>query len=308
MLNDVKLVLSEDDLKILDVSRALSSPQRLQILRLLNKNSYTVKELSDILKQPLSSTLLNVNILAEAGIVNIKETISKQGKSKLVDRIADLVTVTLFKEVTNSSNNITLNIPIGNYVSYDISKKTSCGIATPEKNIGIDNDTDVFFSPERFRAGAIWFNSGFLEYRVSNKMLPHKLKSLSLSFEVCSEAPFYRNDWKSDITVIINGKEIGTWTSLGDYGGRPGKNNPKWWPEAITQFGVLTTWEVNSLGTFVNSIKVSNTTLDELIIHERDYISIKIGVKNDAKNVGGINLFGKTFGDYSQDINLSFKW
>lgn len=39
-----------------------------------------------------------------------------------------------------------------------------------------------------------------------------------------------------------------------------------------------------------------------LEIKEKPYISLKIGVKADAKNLGGINLFGEKFGDYPQDI------
>ena len=33
---------------------------------------------------------------------------------------------------------------------------------------------------------------------------PKKIMKFSLSFEVCSEAPFYRNDWKSDIPWLGN--------------------------------------------------------------------------------------------------------
>jgi predicted transcriptional regulator len=35
------------------------------------------------------------------------------------------------------------------------------------------------------------------------------------------------------------------------------------------------------------------------------YLSIKIGNKKDAKNMGGFNLFGKKFGDYEQDLVLT---
>ncbi|MER9545553.1 transcriptional regulator, partial [Mesorhizobium sp. M0437] len=36
-------------------------------------------------------------------------------------------------------------------------------------------------------------------------------------------------------------------------------------------------------------------------------IRVRIGVKDDAKRPGGINIFGKGFGNYDQDILLRIK-
>ena len=58
MLKNTTLTLGEDNQKILELARALSSPQRLEILELLNTQSMTVKEIADYLHYPLSSTLL----------------------------------------------------------------------------------------------------------------------------------------------------------------------------------------------------------------------------------------------------------
>ena len=308
MLKRTTFTLGDDKQKILELARALSSPQRLEILELLNKQSMTVKEIADYLNYPLSSTLLNINILAACGLINVKETYTKAGKSKLCDRNCDSTTLTFFKENQHVDHKLTTIIPIGNYCSYDIPYGIGCGIATKEHTIGADNDTNVFFNEERFKAGYIWFTKGFLTYKVANTSMPSKLSKIKLSFEVCSEAPFYRNDWKSDITVFICDKEIGTWTSLGDYGGRRGKNNPRWWTDDLTQFGVLTTWEITSEGTFVNGTKISNVTINDINIKEKPYVPIKIGVKSDAKYCGGMSLFGNSFGDYDQDIIITFHW
>jgi len=35
---------------------------------------------------------------------------------------------------------------------------------------------------------------------------------------------------------------------------------------------------------------------------------VRIGVKEDAKNIGGVNIFGKTFGDYEQDIIMKMEF
>lgn len=308
MLKEIEYTLGKDNKKIAELAHALSSPQRLEILQLLNTSSMSVKEISDYLQTPLSSTLLNINILAACDLISVKDTHTNVGKSKLCSRNCDLVSFHIFKPSMNISNHYDLEIPIGNYCDYDIPYGTGCGIATKEHTIGTDNDADVFFSDEHSKAQYIWFNKGFLKYRVSNKALPARLNRISLSFEVCSEAPFYRNDWKSDITLFFCGKEIGTWTSLGDYGGRRGINNPKWWPDALTQFGVLTNWEIRTNGTFVNDVKISDVSIADIDIKKEPFIHFAIGVKEDAHYCGGMSLFGKYFGDYNQEILLKFYW
>ncbi|HIW05066.1 MAG TPA: hypothetical protein H9690_03460 [Firmicutes bacterium] len=47
--------------------------------------------------------------------------------------------------------------------------------------------------------------------------------------------------------------------------------------------------------------------MQQLNIPSHPYISLKIGVKKDAKNVGGINLFGEKMGDYPQDIIVKLR-
>jgi predicted transcriptional regulator len=36
----------------------------------------------------------------------------------------------------------------------------------------------------------------------------------------------------------------------------------------------------------------------------KPYISLRIGVRPDAINQGGINLFGEKYGDFPQGINM----
>ncbi|MFA5236163.1 MAG: helix-turn-helix domain-containing protein [Bacilli bacterium] len=306
MLVNQPLNIFEDNRKILDIARALSSPQRLDILRLLSTDSLSIKEIADRLDYPLSSTSLNVTILEDCGLLSTQETINSAGKSKLCSRNVDQINMILYHSKNNSVSSTEILIPIGSYTDYSI--EPGCGIATPQKTLDIDNDETVFFHPERYRAGLIWFSKGFLEYRVNNKMLPRKLKKLSLSFEACSEAPFYRNDWKSDIAVWINDVEIGTWRSMGDFGGRPGIQNPKWWPKELTQFGSLTTFDVDESGTSINGVKASDINLDHLDLFSKKFITLRIGVKDDAYYCGGVNLFGSSFGDYKQDIRLEVHW
>ena len=112
----------------------------------------------------------------------------------------------------------------------------------------------------------------------------------------------YRDPWKSDIAVSVNGKRLGVWTSPCDCGGRRGRLTPAWWSELSTQYGFLKTWRVDRTGSYLENIHISDVNLDDLGLYEQDHISVRIGVPADAQNVGGINLFGECFGDFEQSI------
>lgn len=55
-------------------------------------------------------------------------------------------------------------------------------------------------------------------------------------------------------------------------------------------------------GTYLDGKKVTEHGLAEFKLEEQEYISVRIGVKEDAVHKGGMNLFGNGFGDYPQDI------
>jgi predicted transcriptional regulator len=59
---------------------------------------------------------------------------------------------------------------------------------------------------------------------------------------------------------------------------------------------------VSDEGTQVDGKQVSDVTLSQLMISEHSSIRLKIGIDDAATNTGGINIFGKGFGNYNQDI------
>ena len=71
-----------------------------------------------------------------------------------------------------------------------------------------------------------------------------------------------------------------------------------------TQYGLLTTWTVTDEGSFVNDSRGASTVIDDLDLLSRSRITVRIGNREDACNVGGFNLFGRAFGDDDQDIVL----
>jgi Predicted transcriptional regulator len=194
-------------------------------------------------------------------------------------------------------------MPIGNF--FDCEVHPTCGMVSEKGYIIQEDHPREFFTPMRHEAQLIWFRQGFIEYRFSNNLIDGvKAKKIEFSMEICSEAPNYRNNWPSDITILVNNKEIGMWTSPGDFGGRRGIHNPLWWSDGSTQYGMLKTFKITNEGSYIDEIKTSDIRIEELDIEQCDYISVKIEVKKDANNVGGVNIFGEKFGDFQQNIIL----
>ena len=71
---------------------------------------------------------------------------------------------------------------------------------------------------------------------------------------------------------------------------------------------LLKVWKVAEDGSYVDGMHISNVTLDQLRLEQARFISVRIGVKENARHVGGINIFGRSFGNYPQDIVLRLRF
>lgn len=292
----------DNEKELYEIARALASEVRIEILKLLNYSSLNVNEIAEKLNIPTSTAAVNVKVLEDAGLILTELQPGVRGSMKLCSRRMDAINIELFSQYGNSNiNTFYINMPIGCYADCNI--VPTCGIMNEKGNIHTQDDPRGFYYPERNSAQMMWFYKGYVEYRFPNSILNHgKATLLEISLELCSEAPNYRNNWPSDITMWINGVEIGTWTSPGDFGGRRGRLTPKWWPDSSTQYGLLKTWRVIEGGSYIDEVKISDVDLKKIELEKNDYISVRIGIKEDAKNIGGINIFGEKFGDHPQDI------
>ncbi len=300
-----ELIFDLGDEKQMDaVTQALSSPMRRKILQLLRKGSYTINEISCIFNQPLSTISFHIGLLKKAQLINLSATRGIHGSAKVVSRRYDRVVYDMDDMSGNADaemKSVSLEIPIGLYT--DCMAKNICGIASEKEIIGVDDMPSTFYLPQRVDAGILWFSEGFVEYCIPNYFLyGHRAQILNFSLELCSEAPNFNMDWPSDITFWINGKEICTYTSKGDFGDRRGYLTPSWWSSFSTQYGLLKTFKVDGYGVYIDENKVSDFPIDDLKLESGTHFTLRIGIKDDAKNKGGLNIFGKTFGDYAQDI------
>jgi predicted transcriptional regulator len=298
-----RLLLIEAE-KSLGIINALNSESRLQILKLLNGKKFSINTIAEILGMPQSTASTNISILEKAGLVNVEASPGKKGSQKLCSAPYDEVVIEMpsFNKI-QEKNIIEVMMPVGLYTDFEV--YPPCGLCSTEEIIGYLDAHESFLNPKRAVAGLLWFGRGFVEYKFPNNLpAKSKLEKLELSLELSSEIPGTNKDWPSDITIWINGVEIGTWTSPGDFGDVRGKLTPSWWKLAGSQYGLLKQWGVSESGTFVDGEKVSNVMLDDLDLRSHTSIKVKIGIRENALNIGGINIFGKGFGNYDQDIAL----
>ena len=290
-----------DEEKLPNIIQALNASVRRQMMSLLSRSSYSIADLAKKLKLPISTVSFHVNILRKAGFVNVTVKRNTRGNAKIVSRQIDRFSLGFLLDTQTKSKTFSMEIPLGSFCDAQI--EAGCGMANSSNIIIADDTPGVFFSPERYSAQIIWFAKGYLEYRIPNYMMrDKKVNAVTFSMELCSEAPNYRNDWESDITFWVNGQEVATYVSPGDFGGRRGRLNPAWWSDFSTQYGIIKTIRITNECVYLDENAVSTLNIGKLGLQAGDYITLRIGIKKDAHHQGGLNLFGEQFGDYAQGL------
>ena len=294
---------------IANISRALSVPERIAILKSILLSSKNLSAISEELNMPISSVARHIDVLTDVGLIHTSYLPGPKGHTKYCSQAVLSYTVSLEPHETEKDKDIAYEVemPIGMFSHCHI--KAPCGMTGAEGKIADFDNPNVFFSPIRSKAECIWFDCGFISYNFPTDFSrKQKYSEITFSFEICSETLYYNNNWPSDITSKINDIEIVTFTSPGDFGGRRGKYTPLYWPVTSTQFGLLKRITVNNEGVFVDNNFVTDAVkFDDLKIYDGTSIKLDIGIKDDAKHRGGINLFGKNFGDFPQSIVMTLK-
>lgn len=293
---------------IVKISRALSVLDRVRILKSLLLRPKNLSDLSAELDIPVSSVSRHIDALNEAQLIFVNYQPGPKGHTKYCSQMVMSYTVSLDAPRMRESQatEFVMEMPVGLYSHCHI--KAPCGMTGKDGNLGAFDDPTTFFLPERVNAECIWFDSGFISYNFPKSSNGRDISEITFSFEICSETVYYNNNWPSDITVSVNDVEITTFTSPGDFGGRRGHYTPEYWPVTSTQFGILKTISVNAEGLFIDKTLVnSHITVSDLKLAVGNAIKLTIGIKEDAVHRGGLNLFGKNFGDYPQSIIMIIK-
>jgi predicted transcriptional regulator len=300
MIQTIKMNLDDTE-HLASISKALSSETRIEILRRLRYKDLNVNEIAEILDIPASSSAAHVKVLEEAGMIKTTLQPGIRGSMKLCHIILDHIYVEMNTTKNLEQDEEVIKMPIGSFIDYKI--KPTCGIASNKGPIGSEDEPRCFYLPERVDSQLIWFGDGYIEYRFpTNSLTEKKVLRIEISLELCSEDHEFNMNYPSDITLWVNQLEAGTWSCPSDFGGRRGKLNPDWWPDKNTQYGMLKTWRITEQGCYLDEEKTCERSLNEFHLSKRDYLSVRIGIKEDAAHKGGLNLFGEGFGDYAQNI------
>ena len=291
----------------LETFKALGSDTRIQILNILLENEQmSMNQLATELNISNGALTGHVKKLEECGLINISNESAGHGNQKMCSVTQDRIIVDIKKPI-DYKNVFETEIKVGQFSRHQV--WPTCGIATSESVIGEFDDIRYFNHPDRFTANILWFTKGYVEYTIPN-LIPsnQRITQLSISAELSSEAPGIDNNWPSDISFYINDTKIGMWTSPGDFGDVHGMFTPQWWPQNWNQYGLLKLVVINDYGTYIDGLKISDVSTLSLHLDYSSDIRLRLAVENDSEHVGGITLYGKSFGNYDQDIRVAINY
>ena len=289
----MKLTLQDD---CLPVFKALACQTRLDIIRLVAEHPRNQRELAERLHISPAIVSGHVRQLEEAGILTVDKEAGKGNQCTCYIAETDLA-VRLSGPAESRSVKYTL--PVGLYNKHKVTP--SCGLISDRQFIGLMDDPLAFLDSDRTGAEMLWFQKGYVEYVVPNTASHRTVEKLTVSLELGSEHPGYRNDWPSEITFTVNHVKVGSWISPGNFGDRRGKFSPSWWPIGFSQYGLLKTLIIDDTGSYMDSERISDVSIGDLNLKGSQFY-VRISVEENADPSGGLTIYGKGYGDYDQDI------
>lgn len=294
------MIYIKDLMSGLDIFKALSSDIRIRILQLLaTHKALNMNDLATRLNLSNGAITMHIKKLEESGLIEINTSVGKHGIQKLCYLNEDKLMIDLQRRETDNLYEVELKV--GHYSDYCAAP--TCGLATKDSIIGDFDEPRYFADPQRIDSEIIWLADGFLEYRIPNYLKPNQsFREIQFSMELSSEAPGFCDEYPSDIYFYLNGIEIGCWTSPGDFGKVRGTFNPEWWPPHLNQYGMLKLIRINHEGSYIDGCRISDITIDQIGLDYNSELTFRIAVTDKSVNKRGLTIYGKSFGNYSQDL------
>ena len=195
-------------------------------------------------------------------------------------------------------------MPIGLYTSCEVS--APCGLCSPQGIIGLLDVPGTFLDPDRMNAGLMWFTRGFVEYQFPNnaRLVGKAVTALEFSLELSSEVPGTR----VRLAVRHHGRGQRQGARRVDQPGRFRRPARALHARLVEAQGQPVRHAQELAGDAGRRVrrwrKISSLTPKDLDISAHHSIRLRIEVKPDARHPGGVNIFGRGFGNYDQDIVL----
>lgn len=291
----------------LDIFKALGSEVRIEIIKILLENhGMNMNELATRLNITNGALTSHIKKLEDCGLVTVSSESAGHGNQKKCSVHLDKILIDLDSQ-EDIKNVYQTDLKVGHFSDYHV--YPTCGLASNKAIIGEVDDTRYFAHPDRYNADILWFTRGHVEYIIPNFIpFSQKIDQIMVSLEIGSEAPGVNDIWPSDISFYLNEQKIAMWTSPGDFGDVKGIFTPDWWYPNWNQYGLLKILVINKKGTFIDGLQVSEYTTRDFNLDYRSTIKLRLEVEDDAEHVGGLTIFGKTFGNYNQDITVRINY
>lgn len=297
----MELDLSPDSLIVYE---ALASETRLKILQLLGAHKLNISEIAEHLQMSSAIVTRHIQKMEEAHLVKSEKKPGRSGTQKIVYLAVDDIHINFPEKIFRAYHLHSTDLKIGHFTNFDVSP--TCGLATKDEIVGKLDDSKYFFDSNRVNASLLWFSKGFVEYKVPNLIQENEVPEiLEISLELSSEFPRSNNVWPSDISIYINDVKVGICTVPGNFSDIRGKYTPAWWNDDYSQYGLLKTIRVDHFDTGINGEFASTVSLEDLNLLANPIMTLRLAVENEAKNVGGLTLFGEDFGNFKQNINVN---
>ena len=291
----------------LDIFKALGSEVRIEIIKtLLQNHGMNMNELASHLNITNGALTSHIKKLEDCGLITVSSESAGHGNQKKCSMHLDKILIDLDTQ-EDSKNVYMADLKVGHFSDYKV--YPTCGLASSTAIIGAVDDARYFAHPDRYNADILWFTKGYVEYVIPNFIpFSQKIDQITLSFEICSEAPGVNDIWPSDISFYLNNKKIAMWTSPGDFGDVRGIFTPDWWFPNYNQYGLLKILVINKSGTFIDGLQVSDVSIRDFSLDYKSTLKFKFAVEDDSEHIGGLTIFGKSFGNYNQDINVRINY
>lgn len=280
---------------------ALSSPTRIKIIELLQRTAtMNIDTLAKLLNISNGALTPHIKKLAECGIINVKLESIGHGTQKLCSIAESKIVIDLIDR-TLTGNYMQLEFNVGQF--SDCLINPTCGLCTKDNPL-FDFDIPLYFKfPERFNAELMWFTDGYVAYNFPNPLKEGQvLSELHISLEISGEGPFTATDYPTAIDFYNGNSFLGRYDCPGEFAEHPGKLTPEWW--TYGQYGQLITIIISDSGTTINGLEASSYSTNSLLKECRpgELVKFIISCQDRSHTKGGVTLFGKNFGDYSQGI------
>lgn len=294
----MEIDLSEQSLPVFD---ALASKTRLKILNYIGSGKKSIGEIANYVQLSTAIITRHVQQLEDAGLLDSERGTGINRNKKLVFAKVDHIKVVFPEKIYKEYHLHSTSLPIGQYV--DFKAKPTCGLASSEGFIGTPDVPKFFMDSKRMDAGILWLNDGFVEYKIPNLIQKNQIPELlEISLEIASEFPKSNNAWPSDISIFVNDIKIATYTVSGNYSDVRGRLNPNWWDINWSQYGEYKHIFINKFDSGIDGKTYSNVTIRDLNLENNPFIKLRFEIEENAKNKGGMTLFGKGFGNIDKDI------